>query len=59
MNPAMIGRRGQYLSSKHSGRHFKLPLKTLGYEIEGEALDKAFARLKAFVIRKQRFPMRI
>ncbi len=48
MNPAMIGITGNNLYlGKHSGRHaFKMHLKSLGYEVEGEALTKAFARFK-------------
>ncbi|NMA01059.1 MAG: 2-isopropylmalate synthase [Clostridia bacterium] len=54
MNPAMIGRgEDNIYLGKHSGRHaFKLQLKTLGYEIEGEALDKAFARFKSLCDKK-------
>jgi len=48
MNPAMIGIKGNNLYlGKHSGRHaFKMHLKNLGYEIDGEALDEAFDRFK-------------
>lgn len=55
MNPAMIGVPGNNLYlGKHSGRHaFKLHLKGLGYELDGEALDKAFKRFKELCDRKK------
>jgi 2-isopropylmalate synthase len=48
MNPAMIGITGHNLFlGKHSGRHaFKTHLKGLGYDLEGEALDRVFQRFK-------------
>jgi len=55
MNPAMIGVRGDNLFlGKHSGRHaFKLQLKSLGYDLDGEALNKAFKRFKELCDRKK------
>jgi len=48
MNPAMIGVPGNNIFlGKHSGRHaFKMHLKDLGYDFEGEVLDKAFKSFK-------------
>lgn len=55
MNPDMIGVTGNNLFlGKHSGRHaFKMQLKGLGYDLEGEALDKAFYRFKELCDRKK------
>ncbi|MFZ5969300.1 MAG: 2-isopropylmalate synthase [Bacillota bacterium] len=55
MNPEMIGIHGNNLIlGKHSGRHaFKVELKRLGYELEGEDLDRAFKRFKELCDRKK------
>ncbi|MFZ5942621.1 MAG: 2-isopropylmalate synthase [Bacillota bacterium] len=55
MNPAMIGITGTniYLG-KHSGRHaFKLHLQNLGYDLEGEILNKTFEKFKELCDRKK------
>lgn len=48
MNPAMIGITGNNLFlGKHSGRHaFKMHLKDLGYDLDGEGLDTVFQSFK-------------
>jgi 2-isopropylmalate synthase len=47
MDPAELGLRMTLPLGKHSGRHaFALACKDLGYEVEGEALNEAFARFK-------------
>jgi 2-isopropylmalate synthase len=47
MDPAELGLRMTLPLGKHSGRHaFALACKELGYELEGEALNEAFARFK-------------
>jgi 2-isopropylmalate synthase len=47
MDPAELGLEMTLPLGKHSGRHaFALACKDLGYELEGEALNEAFARFK-------------
>jgi 2-isopropylmalate synthase len=55
MNPAMVGvSSNKLVLGKHSGRHaLKLQLQELGYELEGEALDKAFTEFKQLADRKK------
>lgn len=55
MNPAMIGVPGNNIFlGKHSGRHaFKMHLKGLGYDIEGEVLDQAFKSFKVLCDNKK------
>jgi 2-isopropylmalate synthase len=57
MNPEDIGLAGSTLVlGKHSGRHaFVDALTTLGVPLEGEALEKAFARFKLLADRKVTF----
>jgi 2-isopropylmalate synthase len=55
MNPEMVGiSSNKLVLGKHSGRHaFKIQLQELGYNLEGEALDKAFAEFKQLTDRKK------
>lgn len=55
MNPEMIGiSSNKLVLGKLSGRHaFKLQLQKLGYDLEGEALDKAFIEFKHLADRKK------
>ena len=55
MNPEMVGiSSNRLVMGKHSGRHaFKLQLEELGYNLEGEELDKAFKEFKALTDRKK------
>jgi len=55
MNPEMIGiGSSKLVMGKHSGRHaFKLQLQKLGYQLEGELLDKAFQEFKQLADRKK------
>ena len=55
MNPEMVGiSSNKLVLGKHSGRHaFKLQLQELGYNLEGEALDKAFDEFKQLTDRKK------
>ncbi|HEX3015693.1 MAG TPA: 2-isopropylmalate synthase [Desulfobacteria bacterium] len=55
MNPKLIGvDTDQIVLGKHSGRHaFKERMTELGFELEGEALDKAFFHFKALADRKK------
>ncbi|MGI6227829.1 MAG: alpha-isopropylmalate synthase regulatory domain-containing protein, partial [Peptococcales bacterium] len=55
MNPAMIGVPGNNIFlGKHSGRHaFKMHLKGLGYDLEGEVLDEAFKSFKVLCDNKK------
>ncbi|HEX8004567.1 MAG TPA: 2-isopropylmalate synthase [Mycobacteriales bacterium] len=57
MNPEDIGLAGSTLVlGKHSGRHaFADALSTLGVPLEGEPLERAFARFKALADRKMTF----
>ncbi len=54
MNPADIGLAGnRIVLGKHSGRHaFIEAVTALGFDLEGPALDRAFARFKALADRK-------
>jgi len=55
MNPEMVGiSSNKLVLGKHSGRHaFKLQLQELGYNLEGEALNKAFGEFKQLTDRKK------
>jgi len=55
MRPEDVGFIGEGLVlGKHSGRHaFKTRLKSLGFTIDGEELDKAFERFKATADKKK------
>ncbi|HHY06334.1 MAG TPA: 2-isopropylmalate synthase [Clostridia bacterium] len=55
MNPEMVGiSSNKLVLGKHSGRHaFKIQLQKLGYDLEGEALDKAFHEFKQLTDRKK------
>jgi 2-isopropylmalate synthase len=55
MNPEMVGiSSNKLVLGKHSGRHaFKLQLQELGYNLEGEALNKAFDEFKQLTDRKK------
>lgn len=55
MTPESIGlSRSTLVLGKHSGRHaFKSRLADLGYELDGERLDKAFARFKILADKKK------
>lgn len=55
MNPEMIGITDSNLFlGKHSGRHaFQVHLQGLGYELDGEALDSAFAGFKKLCDQKK------
>lgn len=55
MNPAMIGVSGNNIVlGKHSGRHaFKNQLAELGYDLEGDTLNKAFESFKKLCDRKK------
>jgi 2-isopropylmalate synthase len=55
MNPEMLGITSKKLVlGKLSGRHaFKLQLKSLGYNLEGETLEKAFFEFKQLADRKK------
>ena len=55
MNPAMLGiTSNKLVLGKHSGRHaLKVQLQELGYELEGDSLDKAFQEFKHLADRKK------
>ncbi len=55
MRPESVGiSRSTLVLGKHSGRHaFKTRLSELGYEIDGEQLDKAFERFKVLADKKK------
>ena len=55
INPEMIGVPGtQLVLGKHSGRHaLKARLKELGFDIEGEELEKIFERFKKLADKKK------
>ena len=55
MNPEMVGiSSNKLVLGKHSGRHaFKLQLQKMGYDLEGELLDKAFFEFKSLADRKK------
>ncbi|MFZ5753902.1 MAG: 2-isopropylmalate synthase [Bacillota bacterium] len=55
MNPELVGiSSNKLVLGKHSGRHaLKLQLQELGYDLEGEALDKAFREFKQLADRKK------
>ena len=55
MNPEMVGiSSNKLVLGKHSGRHaFKLQIQELGYNLEGEALNKAFDEFKQLTDRKK------
>lgn len=55
MNPVLLGiTNNNLVLGKHSGRHaLKLQLHDLGYELDGEALDKAFREFKQLADRKK------
>jgi len=55
MNPEMLGiSSNKLVLGKHSGRHaFKLQLQKMGFELEGELLDKAFYEFKQLADRKK------
>ena len=54
MDPAAVGQgETKIVLGKHSGRHaFADRLKTMGYDLSGEALDSAFTRFKELADRK-------
>lgn len=56
MRPETVGAaRTQLVLGKHSGRHaFGARLAELGYPLEGDGLEKAFARFKALADKKKR-----
>ncbi|MEM9073063.1 MAG: 2-isopropylmalate synthase, partial [Myxococcota bacterium] len=56
MRPETVGAaRTQLVLGKHSGRHaFSARLAELGYPLEGDALEKAFARFKTLADKKKR-----
>ncbi|HJL21539.1 MAG TPA: alpha-isopropylmalate synthase regulatory domain-containing protein, partial [Polyangiaceae bacterium LLY-WYZ-15_(1-7)] len=56
MRPETVGAaRTQLVLGKHSGRHaFGARLTELGYPLEGDALQKAFARFKVLADKKKR-----
>jgi 2-isopropylmalate synthase len=55
MRPEMVGlTQSNLILGKHSGRHaFQVRLEELGHPLQGEALDKAFARFKELADRKK------
>ncbi|HOK41133.1 MAG TPA: 2-isopropylmalate synthase [bacterium] len=55
MSPKDIGiEKSELVLGKHSGRHaFKLKLKELGYEIDGEKFEKAFVEFKNLCDKKK------
>lgn len=55
MNPELLGiSSNKLVLGKHSGRHaFKLQLQELGYQLEGDILDKAFYEFKNLADRKK------
>ncbi len=55
MTPESVGWKGENLvMGKHSGRHaFTRRLASLGYELEGENLEKAFTRFKELADKKK------
>ncbi len=55
MNPEMIGvSTNNLVMGKHSGRHaFKVQLQKLGYDLDEETLNKAFAEFKHLADRKK------
>lgn len=55
MNPDLLGiTTNKLVLGKHSGRHaLKLQLQVLGYELEGDTLDKAFQEFKQLADRKK------
>ncbi len=55
MNPELVGiSSNKLVLGKHSGRHaLKLQLQELGYDLEGEALDRAFREFKQLADRKK------
>lgn len=55
MNPELVGiSSNKLVLGKHSGRHaFKRQLQELGYELEGDILDRAFVEFKQLADRKK------
>lgn len=55
MNPVLVGvPENQLVLGKHSGRHaFKQHLKSLGYDLDEEALNEAFLKFKELADKKQ------
>lgn len=55
MNPELVGiTSNKLVLGKHSGRHaLKMQLQELGYNLEGEALDRAFQEFKQLADRKK------
>lgn len=55
MNPELVGiSSNKLVLGKHSGRHaFRLQLQELGYQLEGDVLDKAFYEFKNLADKKK------